>query len=101
MRDRRLRREHIRVERIDGVCRVLVGVVGWRDPSTPYVFWKLARELPGDCSKEALDCAVAAVLEDRQYFLVCERCGKRMPRGWMHDEHVCHSCAERLYGIVH
>jgi hypothetical protein len=48
-----------------------------------------------------LDSKIQEILDNEQYFKVCQECGKRKPRGWMHNDGICQSCAENNHGVVY
>ena len=47
------------------------------------------------------DLITKAQVQQQGSFGNCEYCGQHKPKGWMHGEDVCQSCAERELGIVY
>ncbi|MDO4263538.1 MAG: hypothetical protein Q4C67_05005 [Deinococcus sp.] len=86
---------------LDGVLWLEVGVVSWPMPHTPQLHWEPLESLPAYASAEAVARSQHAALADTRYFAVYERCGRRRPRGWMHDGEFCQGCAERWLGVVY
>lgn len=94
-------RDFVRVERRDDSIRVLVGDVTWDGPAHPSVDWTVWRELAVQASDQDVRKCVEELLASPAHFLQCEECGERNPLGWMHDECICQSCAERNHGVVY
>ena len=101
MDDLELTREFIGVERTEKSVRVLVQEVFWDGSHTPTSKWTEAATLAPDTSQPSIHKKILEILEDRRYFSVCVACSERQPKGWMHDEKTCHSCAERNHGVVY
>lgn len=96
-----LREDYIRIKRSQDAVVILAGVISWDGPATPILEWKVVRRLPADTGPEKIEKAVAAVLKDPEFFLVCTECGERLPVGHMFTDEICQSCATRKYGVVY
>jgi len=101
MDDQELISEFIAVERNSTGCSISVLTIRWDGPANPVSIWIPVRNLPADFPVSAIQSEIARLLEDPQYFAVCEECHERNPVGWMDDERICQSCAERNHGVVH
>ncbi len=98
--DRSLIREHIRTVVCDGGLEVQVLSIEWPHPHEPRGVWRPAATVPADDSK-ALELAIQTILNDAEYFQVCEDCGARKQVGRMLDDPpICHACAERNHGVA-
>lgn len=89
------------MQRRDDGTRVFVGVVHWDGAHNPRIEWAYACCAPPESSETTLDGVVTEVLCSLEYFAVCGECGQRNPIGWMHDDSICQSCAERNHGVVY
>lgn len=47
------------------------------------------------------DLIAQALVQQQESFSDCQYCGQHKPKGWMHGEDVCQSCAEKELGIVY
>ena len=101
MKDRELLDELVRVERAENEVRILVREIHWDGPHTPVSTWVTARTLTATASESEIEYAVARIVEDDDYFLVCHECEERNPLGWKHDGRICQGCAEANHGVVH
>jgi len=101
MNDDDLRKEFIRVHEKDAGVQISVCTIGWEGPHTPVSKWVVGREFHGDVNAVDLGEATTLLLEDTQYFRICQECGERNPVGWMHDKRICHGCAQRNHRIVY
>ena len=77
---------------------------------TPFTFVKKPRRvgllkwrrLPESALWDALSALIKGAREARRSrFQVCQHCGETTPPEWLHDEHVCQSCADRHHGMIH
>jgi len=93
--------EFISVEDAGSSTYVKVEVIHWEGAHTPTSEWVLAREIRGSASPEVISAVVHRILNNERFFLICQECGERNPRGWMHDARICQECAERNHGVVH
>ena len=96
-----LRKEFIEVERVRGEVVVQVREIHWDGPHTPHSQLVTFCKLPGHATEEQVADAVNAALSNPRFFGTCERCQRRLPKGWMHTEALCQSCAERHLGVVY
>ena len=101
MKDRELLDEFVRVARTEGGVRILVREIRWEGPHTPVSTWVIARTLPATASETEVENSVVRILEDGDYFQVCNECGSRKPLGWMEGGGICQGCAEVNHGVVH
>ncbi len=101
MKDQELIRDFTRTEQVDGGLRILVGSVDWDGPAHATLSWSVASELPADSSASVVEEAIVEILASPEHFAHCEECGELNPLGWMHDERICQSCAQRHHGIVY
>ena len=101
MDDVELIREFIRVLHLNDEIQVHVALIKWEGAHNPQIEWEHARSIPLGCSEANIDGIVRELLQSTQYFAVCDECGERNPLGWMGDESICQSCAERNHGIVY
>lgn len=90
----------IRVRRGTTWDRVFVIAISWQGPHSPRAAWRCAHARPARLARGQEDL-IRAALANRKYFRVCEECGKTNLRGWMHDAHICMSCAENHHGVVY
>ena len=74
---------------------------------TPFTFVKKPRRvgllkwrrLPESALWDALSALIKGAREARRSrFQVCQHCGETTPPEWLHDDHVCQSCADRHQG---
>lgn len=101
MTEDELLREFVREEHTSEGLRILVRVISWSGPHTPeteWVPWKILSEIP---ETKALADLRTELLSDKRYFGLCAECGKRNPKGWMHREELCQTCAQENHGIVY
>lgn len=75
--------------------------IRWEGPHTPVQEWVPVSVLPAMSSPVEIEKAKRALLKRRRFFKVCDVCGERKPDGWMHDNELCQSCAERELGVVY
>jgi hypothetical protein len=80
---------------------IKVRQITWRGPDQPNTSWIETMRVPPDTPKSALENLVGDVLKSPKYFAVCSECATRNPLGWMHDERICQSCAERNRGVIY
>ncbi len=94
--------ECVRVERAADHIRVFVATITWPDgPANPQLRWALFRELDSVAGDSELQAAVGEAIASPSYFATCQECGQRKPLGWMYDDRICQSCAERIHGVVY
>ncbi len=96
-----LRKEFIEVERVRDEVVIQVREIYWDAPHTPHSQLVIFCKLPGHATEEQVADAVNAALSNPRFFGTCERCQRRLPKGWMHEEALCQSCAERHLGVVY
>ena len=84
-------------------CSTVVEVaqIEWEGPHTPITKWSMYKELSHDVTESDLIRTKNTLLKDSKYFLTCDVCNRLNPRGWMHNDTMCDSCAETELGIVH
>ena len=93
--------EFLKVDRTPELIRILVADTSWPSPSQPETAWRLHAKLPANASEAEIRQAQESALQDTLYFATCGTCRERQPAGWMHDDHICQSCATRDLGIVY
>src|SRR5262245_18117491 len=60
------------------------------------------RHLPENALWDALTALITGAREARRSrFQVCQYCSENTPPEWLHDDHVCQSCADRHHGMIH
>ena len=95
-----LRRDFVTVDRSDEAVVVRVRQIEWSGPHDPYITFH--QEL---CDAEITDAEIEALIErllaDDRFFGKCEECSEWNPRGWMHGQNLCQSCAQRNHGVVY
>jgi hypothetical protein len=101
MKDEELLMEFVRKRYDDEVIVFFVCRIVWDGQHTPVKEWVPVSVLPVMSSPAEIEKAKRALLKRRRFFKVCEMCGERKPDGWMHDNEVCQSCAERELGVVY
>lgn len=89
----------VRVGEIDGIHVYEVAVVVWRGHE-PYEIWKRFRRWRRPPSQKQLDLAWKRVLEQKRFFVICERCQKLNNVGHMDGSDRCQACAEKE-GVVY
>lgn len=82
----------------DGIALRILKIT-WPQPHTPRSSWVTVSVLPVETSPLDLDIARRQLLENTKHFRICTMCHKRNPNGWMHDDTICQSCAERHLGV--
>jgi len=101
MNDEEVIANFIRIKRTETAVKVYVRQIYWNGPHRPIAVWTLASELDSNSNDVDIDRVVHTILSDRRYFRVCVECKKRKPVGWMHDDRICQSCAEKNHGVVY
>ncbi|MFC6590903.1 hypothetical protein ACFP81_01875 [Deinococcus lacus] len=86
---------------LDGVLWVEVAAITWESPHTPRLSWQALTVLPAGASAAEVAAAQAEALQHPSFFVVCDRCNRRHPLGWMHGPGCCQSCAEHWFGAVY
>jgi hypothetical protein len=86
--------------RPDGI-RIVVAFIDWPSPAEPRTRWHVVTRLPTETPERNITAARNALLKNRRYFRLCNTCGETNPIGWMHDDHICQSCAEKDLGVVY
>ncbi|WP_261663718.1 hypothetical protein [Deinococcus sp. Marseille-Q6407] len=74
---------------LDSVLWLEVCTVTWPLPHTPQARWEPLEALPAYATADEVAQARRAALERPEYFRLCPRCGRRIPRGALHDERQC------------
>ena len=63
------------------------------------LYW---RRIPSDRLRHELKNLIETAREIRRSkYRQCCHCGESKPPEWLHDEQTCHSCAERVLGVIH
>ncbi len=81
--------------------RVECQVISWPHPHRPRSRWVKVETLPTGSTAEEIGAARRLMLQDARFFGVCKMCRERKPKGWMHGERVCQSCAAEHLGVVY
>ena len=76
-------------------------VISWPHPSRPRSRWVKVETLAAATPEEEILAARLRLLKMPRFFGVCRMCRERKPKGWMHSERVCQSCAEAKLGVVY
>ncbi|MBE9137012.1 hypothetical protein IQ254_07320 [Nodosilinea sp. LEGE 07088] len=101
MNDKEIVSEFMQVKQENDVIHILVRGISWPQPHEPVSSWKVASVLPQTSSPQEVDFKVQAILENKQYFQICQGCEERNLRGWMHNDGICQGCAEKNHGVVY
>ena len=101
MDDQQLIDEFIRTTPSESGVLIEFKVIQWTSSYESETHWIPAARVGGSPTPEELQQRVLKVLLDKKYFRVCGECGERNPMGWMHDNKICQSCAERNHGVVY
>jgi hypothetical protein len=101
MTDKEIIDEFTRESWDSGRLVIQVLSITWPYPHEPQSHWITVTNLPEDADQASIEEARAKAIKRRRYFAVCEECGERKPVGWMNDEHICQSCAEKNHGVVY
>lgn len=101
MNDKEIISEFIQVKKGNDGIQLLVRGISWPHPHEPVSSWTVASVLPQTSSSQELDSKIQEILDNKQYFEICQACGERNPRGWMHNDSICQSCAEDNHGVVY
>lgn len=103
MKNYKLIREFIKIEKREDETVILVCVVEWKSSYEPLLKWKVAKALEKNLLKSEVDLQVNEILNDKRYFRVCTECGECNQVGrtiMLQGKSLCHSCAERNHGVV-
>jgi hypothetical protein len=101
MTDEELITEFTKVDRKTDVFCIKVALIDWPSPAEPRTRWHVVTRLPSETSERDIAASRRALLKNRRYFRLCNTCRENNPIGWMHDDHICQSCAERTLGVVY
>jgi hypothetical protein len=93
--------EFTRIGEGDSEVIIQVLVITWPQPHMPRSVWTAAARLPAYMDRAAVEQHRRKLLDRSDLFGICTRCSERKPAGWMHDRHVCRSCAERTMRAVY
>lgn len=74
--------------------------ITWPHPHEPKSRWHTIATLPSDADEPSIASERKKAAHHPRYFAVCQECKKRNPIGWMLDDHICQSCAEKNHGVV-
>lgn len=77
--------------------------IEWVSPHWPAgssTFWKKV-EISNITDRELETLLREALKERQKQFKKCRFCKRRFPPEHMHDDDVCHGCAEKYLGVVH
>ena len=99
--ERNLFDQYTAIDRAAGRITVLVAILDWPQPSQPRTAWKPVRTLAAGSSEAGQTAARLDLLKDRRFFLICENCQKRQPKGHMFSSEICQSCASEEWGVVY
>ncbi|WP_395737932.1 hypothetical protein [Prosthecobacter sp.] len=101
MNNDRLIQQFTRVKaRPDGL-HVECQVISWPHPHMPRSRWVKVETLAATTPEEEILAARLHLLKLPRFFGVCRMCRERQPKGWMHSERVCQSCAVDHLGVVY
>ena len=78
-----------------------VCTIHWQGPHTPQLEWQIAEILPEESREAAIAASQQELLNNPDFFGICEECHTRNPVGWMHRKNLCQCCASTKYGIVY
>lgn len=91
----------IKVEQQSSKLRILVCSISWESSHEPTSNWEVAAVLPLKSLPGEIDSKIQEILQDQQYFKVCQECLQRNPCGWMHNHSICQGCAEKNHGVIY
>lgn len=97
--DHQLIEDFVRIKEYSDVIVIFVGDIHWSGHE-PSVEWVPLLALPIYTQPSKVQKQAASVLNRKRYFAVCQECAQRQPKGWMHDDDICHSCAEKQ-GVIY
>lgn len=98
--DDQLVEEYTRVRTSADAHLVEVAVVEWQGAHSPLLSWMETARLPLSASNEDLVRARRRLLARRRFFVVCNDCSTRYPKGHTTGRGICHDCASSKHGIV-
>lgn len=101
MNDKEIISKFIQLKQKNDGLHILVCGISWPHPHEPVSSWTVASVLPQTSSSQEVDSKIQETLGNKQYFQICQECVERKPRGWMHNDGICQSCAERNHGVVY
>lgn len=101
MTDKELLEEFTGVRSRPNGVALRVRLITWPHPHESRTCWHTVALLPTGTTPTELDAARRRLLDDPKYFRVCAECHERNPSGWMCDDAICQSCAERNHGVVY
>jgi len=101
MTDNELRRDFIRMSERRHNVEILVRVISWGNPYTSVSNWVVGATIENPASDNQVDEAIKKLVRRRKFFGVCNECGEREPRGYMHTATLCQKCAVNNHGIVY
>lgn len=78
-----------------------VAELHWMGPHTPFEVWHPLSVLSPDISEDVIAAERKAMLKRKRFFSKCTTCSKHVMKGYMHDDKLCCSCAEKNLGIVY
>lgn len=87
-----------RCRTLESTTALEIGIVIWAQKDKPALRWVPFRAWPQPPTPEELAQAWREALDNSRFFCVCNLCRMRQNRGEMHDEFLCHGCAERDFG---
>lgn len=101
MNNDQLIQQFTRVKATPNGLRVECQVISWPHPHRPRSRWVKVETLAATTSAEEIIAARLHLLQVARFFGVCQMCRERQPKGWMHSERVCQSCAEAHLGVLY
>ena len=98
MTDDEIKQEFIRLSPDRHTLQVTT--ISWNGHE-PHGKWTNVAKIPQGSTKGDVDSLINQVLADSKYFARCQKCQELNPRGWMHDDTICQSCAVEHLGVVY
>jgi len=100
MDEEELIKEFICIKRTNASTEIFVRLISWEGPHNPISQWKIVRTIKKDISDEQIAVELSRILNNRRYFIRCKECNELKPKGWMWEDNICQSCAERNHQVV-
>jgi len=97
--DQDLMNELTRVARYEDRIAIQVAWITWPHPHESKTHWHTVRNFKVTENIASINESRKSIINNNNYFCVCSECNERNPRGWMLDDRICQSCAEKNHGI--
>ena len=98
--DQKLISDFIRIDRSESSVKILVREIHWEGPHTPKSSWTVVATLDPNVNQGKINREIDDLLKNKKFFSVCAECDEKKPNGWMCDNDICQSCAEKNHDVV-